>query len=126
MMPLVWCGPEPKDDLEKYVHYKQSVKILDLEIEQLKQEIEKLEDKLRKRKPKRKATDERDSLKSNNTPDLQVDALSLKSCVECLATKRKYPELFSNANHCIYKEGHHKVHQDNICICHQSLRSLLR
>ena len=101
----VWCGPEPTDTLQEYINEMLAEK----EIKKLNAEIQKLEGKLRERKPKA------------NDSVIHLDSSALKKCLKCLAMKRQYPELLDNVDNCICNKDNDNAEKNKNCLWYPEL-----
>ena len=92
-MPLIWCGSEPKEHLKEYISdalkEKELNRSLTTEIDKLRDEIDDLQSQL----CEEKLNFPKDPHNIQNRY-LDIDPLEFKTCLQCVASKRKYPEIY--------------------------------
>ena len=112
---LVWCGPEPKNNLKNFIDEKTKNVALIREIEHLYVEIEHLVNEINNEYP---TTD------TSDTDPLNIDTASLKECLNCLAMRRIYPELLEKSDGCECHIEHNERNRN--CICQPENFALIR
>ena len=128
ILPVIWCGREPRENLKEYVSDMLQVKVLSKEIEFFNSEIMQLEEELRKQKPK---TVENNPHYLNSLNRIKsFEPIKYQTCFECFLLKGKYPEIY-DINGCICT--HHlsqneagTSEQRRNCICNTNDVSVLR
>ena len=92
-LPLIWCGSEPKENLPQYISdaLKEKENNLNLtrDVDKLWDEIDDLQNQLCEEKP----NFPKDPHNIQNRC-LDIDPLEFKTCLQCLALQRKYPEIY--------------------------------
>ena len=128
ILPLLWYGIEPRENLKEYVSDMMKIKALSKEVEFLNSEIVQLEEVLRNQKPKTIENNPHYLNFRNRT--ISFEPIEYQKCIECLLMKGKYPEIY-NTNGCICT--HHMIQTEagtsekgGNCICNTNVVSVLR
>ena len=129
-MPLIWCGSEPKENLPQYISdtLKEKEHNLNLtrDIDKLWDEIDDLQNQLCEETP----NFPKDPHNIQNRC-LDIDPVEFKTCLQCLALQRKYPEIYDIGGctcnlETISKEGMSFAETVMPCVCNRTNDYMLR
>ena len=129
-MPLIWCGSEPKENLPQYISdtLKEKEHNLNLtkDVDKLWDEIDDLQNQLCEETP----NFPKDPHNIQNRC-LDIDPVEFKTCLQCLALQRKYPEIYEIGGcicnlETISKEGMSFAETVMPCVCNRTNDYMLR